>query len=150
MKKTIAATCLLMTGCASVTPPPDRIYWDEAPAHTQCTDDTSEVNTQYAGSLLAAGLGGWNIGASIALGAVPIVGLPLATMGIAGGADAGNKYKQIEECQEFKEYAFHRASKKDTNKTAEAKLKELQDMLDRSVITENEYKKARQSVIGQM
>lgn len=153
MKKAIAISCALMTGCASITPPPDRHYWDEAPAHTQCTTDTSGVNAQYAGSLLVSVLGGISIGASIAAGVYPIIGMPLAGIGIAGASDVGNKYDEIEDCEEFKQYVLHRKPKKQNttnNKTVEAKLNDLKDMLNRSIITEQEYKTARQNIIGKM
>ena len=146
------AAILFMSGCASINPPPDRQHWDSVATSTQCTTEKSGVNGQYAGSLLASILGGANIGASIAAGTFPIIGIPLAGLGIAGASDVGNKYDQIEKCVEFKQYVSIRENKKSNtaNATTEQKLKNLKDMLDRSIITPNEYETARNNILSKI
>lgn len=144
----LGAFTVLTTGCATVTPPPERIHWDEVATSTQCTDEASGASAQYTGSLIAAGLGGWNIGAGIALGTFPIVGIPLAAVGIYGSADAGTKFQQINQCKEFKQYVLLRQPKKQVATGIEAKLNELDLLLKKGAISEDEYKIARKDVLG--
>lgn len=149
------ASVLVISGCASVTPPPDRIYWDEVPASTQCTDERSGAVAQYAGSLLASGLGGWDIGAGLALGYFPIVGIGLVTVGLAGGADAGNKFKKIEQCEEFKQYVVLREARNATHAVSEdqsvrARLEQLDELLKGGAINQQEYEEARKRVLSDL
>ena len=90
----------IVSGCATIIPPPDRIHWDTAKSTSQCTDNPSGVHIQFAGSLLAAGLGGWQIGAGIALDTFPIVGIGIAAIGLLAARDVDVKYDQVKLMQE--------------------------------------------------
>lgn len=93
-----------------------------------------------------------DIGASIATGGFPIIGIPLAALGITGAADVDEKYDQIDKCVEFKKYTQARSSKEQiaTKVTTEDKLNKLRSMLDRSIITEQEYEQGRKDILSQM
>ncbi len=152
IKSTIIATTLGITvGCASVTPPPDRIYWNEAEASTQCTDDANAVSGQYAGSLLLSGIGGWDIGATLASGGFPIIGIGLAAWGIGGAADTGTKIQQIKDCKEFKQYVMLRDTKnKVDNISTKERLDRLKMLLAEKTISEPEYQTARSKILNSM
>lgn len=94
----------MVSACANIQPPPDRQHWDDVPVHTQCTDTRSGVHGQSAASLLYSGLGGLDIGAGIALGYVPVIGIGLVSLGLFGAVDADQKLSEIRKCEEFKEY----------------------------------------------
>ena len=139
----------IVSGCATIIPPPDRIHWDTAKSTSQCTDNPSEIHTQYAGSLLAAALGGWDTGTGLAAGYFPIVGIGLGAIGILGSYDADKKYEQVKQCKEFKQYALLRDSKqnKASDNSTREKLMELEKMLNDGLITDPEYKEARKKVL---
>ena len=148
-KKALISILLVgsLSGCAHITPPPDRAYWDSVPPSTQCTTNKSGVSGQYAGSLLAATLGGLNIGSSIAAGTFPIIGIPLAALGIAGASDVGNKYNEIDKCNEFKSYI---AAKQTTPTNSNQRLQELEKLRKSDTISESEYEILRQKILSEI
>lgn len=154
MKKLYAIMLIssFITGCATVTPPPSRISWDEASSSTKCTDDDSNIKLQYAGSLVAAGLGGWELGTSLALGTSPVLGISLAGLGIYGGSDADKKFKQVEKCKEFKQYVELRDSKVNnkSNMPLREKLNQLNELLKSGDISEKEYNTLRKKTLDNM
>lgn len=152
MQKILIFSFLILTGCASVTPPPDQEYWAETPRHTNCTSNKSGVAGQYAASLLASTLGGLNIGASFASGAFPILGIPLAALGIAGASDVDEKYDQIDKCIKFKEYMASRGTDNQQGATTDTakKLLKLKDLHNQSLLTDKEYIQAKEQIISQM
>lgn len=142
----------VLTGCASVTPPPDRIYWDEAPASTQCTDSRGGTVGQYALSLIASALGGFDLGAGIATGYIPVVGIGLTTIGLWGAYDSGEKFESIERCREFKEYVAMREARSSqgpsvTEGAPRARLGRLEALYEDGEISEDEYRAARQRIL---
>ena len=140
-----------LSGCASITPPPERIDWDTAPSSTVCTDDESVLTGQYAGSLLAAILGGADIGAGLAYGQISILGFGLAGVGLYGANDVDKKLKEIEKCNEFKQYIALRdvknAKTPEKELSLEKKLSELTQLLEKGVITQEEHDKSRERLL---
>jgi hypothetical protein len=145
-----AAIITLTSGCATITPPPDRIYWDKADSNTQCTDNPSAIHGQYAGSLLSAGLGGADIGVGLAVGYFPVLGIGLAAIGIAGGNDSDVKYEQVKQCKEFKNYVLLRDSSKTAPANSEDKLRNLKDLNEKGLISDKEYMTKRKAIIDSM
>ena len=87
----LVSASIVLAGCATTTPPPERQYWDDATVSTVCTDTTDAVNLQSVGSLVLGGVGGWNVGTSLALGYLPIVGIGIASVGLISAVDADKK-----------------------------------------------------------
>lgn len=150
---TLTLSVILASGCANVTPPPNRLAWDNVDPNTHCTTDESATNGQFIGSLILSGVGGWDIGAGLALGQFPIVGLGLATAGIMGGSDVDKKQQQIKECKEFKQYVMLKKSspavaESDKKPSVEQRLTQLKKMLEDKIINQEEYNKARKKVLA--
>lgn len=154
MKKnySIILIFFFITGCATITPPPNRISWDDMRSSTECTDDDSSIKLQYAGSLVAAGLGGWELGTSLALGTSPVLGITLAGIGIYGGSDADKKFKQVEKCKEFKQYLLLRDRKNNNIKdmSLREKLNQLKDLFKNGDISEKEYDSLRKKTLNNL
>ena len=150
MTGTVVALSLL-SGCASIEKPPERQYWDEVPASTQCTDDKSVLAPQMTGSILASGLGGADIGVGLAAGYFPVIGIGLATVGLTSAADVDKKIKEIEKCQEFKAYVAGRGSASNSasegENSIEERLEQLESLRDSGSISDEEYKESREKII---
>src|SRR5690606_27418039 len=148
---TIGATLILLsTGCATIIPPPDRVHWDSADSNTVCTDNPSAVHGQSAARILARGVGGVEIGVGLAAGYFPVLGIGLAAIGIAGGNDSDVKYEQVKKCKEFKDYVLLRGTAKSKITSSEDKLRNLKDLNEKGLISDEEYLEKRRAILELM